>query len=191
MDYRNDPNFQYFSQVADMTKAASIQLGGTGVTPTGFGNAGGGMSDPDESMAFHSQNTSMRSEANAMNYLGDAPVVGTGLRPYADLLNMNDQTVAYSVMNPGYMAPQKTASNIDWDYEPTEDEHIELMKSASIDGEPLFEQVVPAVQDWHAVVAAVNEKTASDTAAFFQNALESGYFEAHGLEDTIPHIFGE
>jgi hypothetical protein len=190
MDYINDPNYQYFSQVAGMAKTASIQLGGTGVTPTGFGNAGGGMSDPDEMMAFHSQNASMRAEANAMNYLGDAPVVGTGLRPYADLLNLNDQTIAYSVANPGYMEPQKTAS-IDWDYEPTEEEHYDLMKSASIDDELLFDGFVPTQDDWYAIQAAVNEKTASDVENFFIDALNSGYFEANDMEDTIPYLFGE
>jgi hypothetical protein len=191
MDYRNDPNFQYFSHVADMAKSASIQLGGTGVTPTGFGNQGGGMSDPDEAMAFHAQNAAMRAEANAMNYLGDAPVTGTGLRPYADLLNLNDQSIAYSVNNPGYMAPQKTANNIDWDYEPTIEEHEELMKTASVNGEALFYNYIPTQQDWFAIQAAVNEKTASDVQNFFVDAYNNGYFEANGLEDTIPFIFGE
>jgi hypothetical protein len=143
-------------------------------------------------MAINSQVAGMRLQNTFMNLLADAPMVGTGLRKYVDVLNLNDQTVAFAVNHPSYAeamapVPGKAASigGIDWDYEPTEDEHYDLLA-----GSGLFQEYVPSKEDWAAIQSVVNEKTASDTITFLQNAVQNGYFHSLGLDDTIPVIFG-
>lgn len=176
MSFQNDPTLEYLAEVADKaTKEASMFISGTGVVPTSFGNHGGGISDPDESMAFHCQNANLRAEANAMNYLADAPVVGTGLKPYADVLNTADQTLMYAVNNPGYMMPGKTASE-----EIPDELHYEIMKSAN-----LFHEYIPTKEDWMAIYETALEKTANDVEEFITAAIEDGYFDAVGLDDII------
>lgn len=184
----HDPLFALAQQA--MSKAAAINTGGMQVRQTAFGNFGGGMTDPDPSMAFNSQLGDARSQANLHNFV-DEQATGTNLRPYQGEINEKDQVMAYAVnpqtsqgMNQPSMPPvpqPKMASNDEAEYT--------FQKWASESG--LFQQFVPDSAIYSELVKIASMDAETDTELAIANMIGNGYIQQlPNGNQILPHLLG-